>query len=78
MPFPDRAFASVVASEVIEHMPNYRDAIQDIARVASRQVLFTVPDNSVLPVCAPHGRFRGIIWPRTIATSSLNIASAPV
>jgi hypothetical protein len=55
MPFPDRAFASVVASEVIEHMPNYRDAIQDIARVASRQVLFTVPDNSVLPVCAPHG-----------------------
>jgi SAM-dependent methyltransferase len=55
MPFPDGAFASVVASEVIEHMPNYQDAIRDIARVASRQALFTVPDNSVLPVCAPHG-----------------------
>ncbi len=55
MPFADGAFASVVASEVIEHMPNYREAIQDIARVASRQALFTVPDNSVLPVCAPHG-----------------------
>jgi len=55
MPFPDGAFASVVASEVIEHMPNYREAIQDIARVASHQALFTVPDNSVLPVCAPHG-----------------------
>jgi hypothetical protein len=55
MPFPDGAFASVVASEVIEHIPTYREAIQDIARVARRQALFTVPDNSVLPVCAPHG-----------------------
>jgi len=55
MPFADGAFASVVASEVIEHMPNYQDAIRDIARVAGRQALFTVPDNSVLPVCAPYG-----------------------
>ena len=55
MPFPDASFNSVLATEVIEHVPNYRAAIADIARVASRAALFTVPDNSVIPICAGKG-----------------------
>jgi hypothetical protein len=53
MPFAARTFKSVIASEVIEHIPNYADVITDIARVAGEQALFTVPDNGVLPILAP-------------------------
>jgi len=45
----------VLATEVVEHVENYRGAIADIARVAARQALFTVPDNSVIPICALTG-----------------------
>jgi hypothetical protein len=55
MPFAAGSFKSVIASEVIEHIRTYREVIADIARVASHGALFTVPDNSVIPILAPTG-----------------------
>ncbi len=54
-PFPDRHFRSVVCSEVLEHIPNYQAAIEDIARLASEKVLLTVPDASAIPLGFRHG-----------------------
>ncbi len=53
--FNDNQFRSVACSEVLEHIPNYPEAIADIARVASEQVLFTVPDASAIPLGFRHG-----------------------
>ncbi|MDQ2839462.1 MAG: class I SAM-dependent methyltransferase [Acidobacteriota bacterium] len=54
-PFADKRFRSVVCSEVLEHIPNYLAAIEDIARLASEKVLFTVPDASAIPLGFRHG-----------------------
>ncbi len=54
-PFQDNQFRSVACSEVLEHIPNYLAAIADIARIASEQVLFTVPDASAIPLGFRHG-----------------------
>ena len=54
-PFGDAQFRSVVCSEVLEHIPDYQAAIQDIARLASEQALFTVPDASAIPIGFRHG-----------------------
>ena len=54
-PFPDRAFRSVICSEVLEHIPDYRSAVRDIARLCSGKVIFTVPDASAIPVGFHHG-----------------------
>ena len=39
MPFAEGSFASVLATEVIEHIEDYQGAIVDIARVTARQAL---------------------------------------
>ena len=54
-PFPDKRFRSVVCSEVLEHIPNFQAAIEDIARLASEKVLLTVPDASAIPLGFRHG-----------------------
>ena len=54
LPFADNSFDIVVASEVLEHIPNYKDAIAEIARVCRRQVILTVPDMSAIPLGAHH------------------------
>lgn len=54
IPFPDKAFASVVCSEVLEHIPNYEGALQEIVRVCRGQLLLTVPDISVIPLLHKH------------------------
>jgi len=45
LPFPDRSFDGIVASEVIEHlsMPIRREALGEICRITRRWVLLTVP-----------------------------------
>ncbi len=54
-PFEDGQFRSVFCSEVLEHISDYEAAIADIARVATEQVVFTVPDASAIPLGFRHG-----------------------
>ncbi len=48
-PFPDKQFASVVSSEVLEHIPGPHAALAEMARLARRTLLITVPDMSAIP-----------------------------
>jgi len=54
-PLPKGQFASVVCSEVLEHIPDYQAAVREIARLAGEQALFTVPDASAIPLGFQHG-----------------------
>ncbi len=60
LPFPDRSFDMVMATEILEHLPEdlYAAVVSELARVADRYILVTVPnrenleENSALcPVC---------------------------
>jgi SAM-dependent methyltransferase len=53
-PFADGQFASVVSSEVLEHIPQPTAALAEIARLAARKLLITVPDSSAIPRGFPH------------------------
>jgi SAM-dependent methyltransferase len=54
MPFADGQFASVVCTEVLEHIPDYAAAVAEMARLARREALITVPDMSAIPRLFPH------------------------
>jgi SAM-dependent methyltransferase len=43
LPFPDAAFELVLCSEVLEHLPDPRAALRELARVCSGHLLLTVP-----------------------------------
>jgi len=43
----------VVCCEVLEHIPDWRMALQEIARIG-RRALITVPDMSSIPALFPH------------------------
>jgi hypothetical protein len=49
IPFEDGQFNSVVCSEVLEHIPNYGGALQEIARITKQRAVFSVPDASAIP-----------------------------
>jgi ubiquinone/menaquinone biosynthesis C-methylase UbiE len=53
--FEDGQFNSVVCSEVLEHIPNYGDALEEIARITRQSAFFTVPDASAIPAGFRHG-----------------------
>lgn len=53
-PFASGSFRSVFCSEVLEHIPDYEGAIQELARIASERVVITVPDASAIPVGSRH------------------------
>ena len=53
-PFATRRFASVVCSEVLEHITGPETALAEIVRLASEAVLITVPDMSGIPRGFPH------------------------
>jgi len=57
LPFADRQFESVIATEVIEHIPDYPTALEEIARVCRSTFAITVPDMT----CVPIGRRRGFV-----------------
>jgi hypothetical protein len=52
--YRDSEFPSVVCSEVIEHIPKYRSALRELARIARDCVLITVPNIDAIPLLAPH------------------------
>jgi SAM-dependent methyltransferase len=54
-PFEDGQFRSVMCSEVLEHISSYQSAIQEIARISTGKVIFTVPDTCAIPVGFRHG-----------------------
>jgi SAM-dependent methyltransferase len=54
-PYSDKSFASVTCVEVLEHIPAYREAVAEIARLARETCIFTVPDASAIPLLFPHG-----------------------
>jgi SAM-dependent methyltransferase len=53
LPFRDGQFASVVCSEVLEHIPDFAAAVREMARLAP-SLLLTVPDISSIPTLFPH------------------------
>ena len=48
--FEEKSFDSVIMIETLEHLDDYRSALSEAARVASRSIVVTVPDISVLPL----------------------------
>jgi hypothetical protein len=57
IPFADGQFESVIATEVIEHVPDYKTALSEIARVCRTTFAVTVPDMT----CIPIGHGKGIV-----------------
>ncbi len=55
LPFGDGQFSGVIATEVIEHIPNYRDVLRALRRITARRLLVTVPDMASIPACFAHG-----------------------
>ena len=53
-PFPSGSFQSVFCSEVLEHIPDYQGAIKELARLAAKNVVITVPDASGIPLGSRH------------------------
>lgn len=51
VPFADGEFESVIATEVIEHVPDFQSALDEITRVTRNHFLITVPDMSSIPIC---------------------------
>lgn len=44
LPFADNAFDTVVCSELLEHMTNYQETINELLRITKRQLIITVPN----------------------------------
>jgi 2-polyprenyl-3-methyl-5-hydroxy-6-metoxy-1,4-benzoquinol methylase len=54
LPLADRSFASVVATEVLEHLDDLAMAVEELQRVARSDIFVTVPDISAIPLLSPH------------------------
>jgi hypothetical protein len=50
LPFPDRAFDLVLATEILEHIPGelYSEVLNELERVADKYLLVTVPNSENL------------------------------
>ena len=58
LPFPDRAFDTVVCTHVIEHILDYRAAIAELRRVTRRRLLIVVPrERESIYAFNPHFNF---------------------
>jgi Methyltransferase domain len=53
-PIETASARTVFCSEVLEHIPDYDAAIQDMARIATERVVITVPDCSAIPLGSRH------------------------
>lgn len=54
-PYPDQSFTAVFCSEVLEHIPQFEQAVAEVSRLASERVIITVPDMSAIPWGFRHG-----------------------
>lgn len=54
LPLADRSYASVVATEVLEHIEDLVTATDELKRIADREIFVTVPDASAIPALSPH------------------------
>jgi SAM-dependent methyltransferase len=58
LPFPDAAFDTVVCTHVIEHVLDYRKAIQELRRITRRRLIIVVPrEREYLYTFNPHFHF---------------------
>ena len=48
LPYPDRHFAVVTSSEVVEHLENYRSLLREIFRVSKQQAVIVITTPNVL------------------------------
>ena len=53
LPYPDRAFDSAIATEVVEHVGDPHAVANELMRVARSSVLITVPDIASIPFSWP-------------------------
>lgn len=49
LPFDDDSFETIVGFEVLEHVPNASDALQEFWRVCSKNIVITVPNCQLPP-----------------------------
>ncbi len=54
IPYADGAFDTVIAVEVLEHVPHWESLLAEMLRVARRCVWLSVPNCGVIPALAPH------------------------
>jgi SAM-dependent methyltransferase len=58
LPFPDRAFDTVVCTHVIEHILDYRAAIAELRRITARRLIIVVPrERESIYAFNPHFNF---------------------
>lgn len=50
LPFKSGTFDLVIVTEVLEHVPDYAKAIEEVKRVSKRAILISLPGNITLPV----------------------------
>ena len=48
LPFGEGSFDQVTALEVLEHLPNWQDGLNELSRIASKKVIATVPYGETL------------------------------
>jgi SAM-dependent methyltransferase len=53
MAYPDQAFDSVIATEVVEHVDDPHAVARELMRVARTSIFITVPDISAIPLSWP-------------------------
>ena len=86
LPYGDSAFDTVVCSEVLEHVGDWRRAIAELKRVARRHVIITVPHEpyfrvlndlaQVVRFCQDPGHINFWSWSAFKAMIRANFASA--
>jgi SAM-dependent methyltransferase len=47
LPFPDHTFETILAFEILEHIPNPEKVIQEFSRVCRKNLIISVPDCTV-------------------------------
>lgn len=55
LPFKDNLFDYTICSEVLEHVPDYEQALKELIRVTKRNLIITVPnDQEPTKIICPH------------------------
>lgn len=49
LPYQNNEFDNIICIEVLEHIPNFKEAIKELYRVSNNKVIITVPDISAIP-----------------------------